>query len=47
MPIVDFARIAANEIDPAVPLLEGRMEVEGDWAMLPRLSEMFGGKSNY
>lgn len=47
MPLVDFARIAANEIDPAVPLLEGRMEVEGDWAMLPRLSEMFGGKSNY
>jgi putative sterol carrier protein len=47
MPVVDFVRIAANEVDPAVPLLEGRIEVEGDWAMLPRLSEMFGGKSNY
>jgi alkanesulfonate monooxygenase SsuD/methylene tetrahydromethanopterin reductase-like flavin-dependent oxidoreductase (luciferase family) len=45
--LADFVRIAAGEIDPAVPLLENRASFDGDFALAARLPEMFGAPSPY
>jgi alkanesulfonate monooxygenase SsuD/methylene tetrahydromethanopterin reductase-like flavin-dependent oxidoreductase (luciferase family)/putative sterol carrier protein len=37
-----FVRIAAGELDPARAMLEGKLEIEGDFAVAGRLGEMFG-----
>jgi hypothetical protein len=45
--IPDFWRLAAGEIEPTAPIMEGRMEIEGDFQVASRLREMFGGPSAY
>jgi alkanesulfonate monooxygenase SsuD/methylene tetrahydromethanopterin reductase-like flavin-dependent oxidoreductase (luciferase family) len=40
-----FARIASQEIHPARAMLEGQLEVEGDFEAAARLGEMFGQDS--
>jgi putative sterol carrier protein len=47
MSVPDFARIVAREVDPALTLLQGRIRVEGDLSIAPRLGEMFGQPSPY
>jgi hypothetical protein len=47
MPVAEFARVVSREVDPALPLLQGRIVVEGDIALAPRLGEMFGQPSHY
>jgi putative sterol carrier protein len=37
-----FVRIAAGDLDPMRAMLDGRLEVEGDFAVAGRLDEMFG-----
>jgi alkanesulfonate monooxygenase SsuD/methylene tetrahydromethanopterin reductase-like flavin-dependent oxidoreductase (luciferase family)/putative sterol carrier protein len=37
-----FVRIAAGDLDPAKAMLEGKLEIEGDFAVAGRLGEMFG-----
>jgi alkanesulfonate monooxygenase SsuD/methylene tetrahydromethanopterin reductase-like flavin-dependent oxidoreductase (luciferase family) len=45
--IPDFARLVADEVHVTKLLLEGRFQVEGDFQVAARLSEMFGGPSQY
>src|SRR5207247_1497316 len=45
--IPDFARLIADEVHVTKLLLEGRFQVEGDFQVAARLSEMFGGPSQY
>jgi alkanesulfonate monooxygenase SsuD/methylene tetrahydromethanopterin reductase-like flavin-dependent oxidoreductase (luciferase family)/putative sterol carrier protein len=40
-----FARIASGEIHPAKAMLEGQLEVHGDFELAARLGEMFGQDS--
>ena len=40
-----FARIASGEIHPAKAMLEGDLEVHGDFELAARLGEMFGQDS--
>jgi alkanesulfonate monooxygenase SsuD/methylene tetrahydromethanopterin reductase-like flavin-dependent oxidoreductase (luciferase family)/putative sterol carrier protein len=40
-----FARMASREIHPAKAMLEGHLEVHGDFEMAARLGEMFGQDS--
>jgi alkanesulfonate monooxygenase SsuD/methylene tetrahydromethanopterin reductase-like flavin-dependent oxidoreductase (luciferase family) len=47
MPLVDFAKIAGREQDPSLPLLSGRIEMEGDYKLAIKLGEMFGQRSQY
>jgi alkanesulfonate monooxygenase SsuD/methylene tetrahydromethanopterin reductase-like flavin-dependent oxidoreductase (luciferase family)/putative sterol carrier protein len=47
MPLVDFAKIVGGEQDPSLPLLSGRIEIEGDYKVAIRLGEMFGQRSQY
>jgi putative sterol carrier protein len=47
MPLVDFAKIVGGEQDPSLPLLSGRIEIEGDYKLAIRLGEMFGQRSQY
>ena len=47
MPLTDFAKIAGGEQDPALPLLSGRIQMEGDYRIAMRLGEMFGQRSPY
>jgi alkanesulfonate monooxygenase SsuD/methylene tetrahydromethanopterin reductase-like flavin-dependent oxidoreductase (luciferase family) len=42
-----FVRIAAGELDPARAMLEGRLEIEGDFAVAGRLGEMFGAAPRF
>jgi alkanesulfonate monooxygenase SsuD/methylene tetrahydromethanopterin reductase-like flavin-dependent oxidoreductase (luciferase family)/putative sterol carrier protein len=37
-----FVRIVAGDLDPMRAMLDGRLEVEGDFAVAGRLDEMFG-----
>ena len=37
-----FVRIAAGDLDPMRAMMDGRLEVEGDFALAGRLGEMFG-----
>jgi putative sterol carrier protein len=45
--VVDFLRIAARELDPPKAMMTGRLNVEGDFAVLSRMAEMFGQPSSY
>lgn len=40
--LADFLRIAAGELDPGRALLDGRLDAEGDFALLTRAGAMFG-----
>jgi putative sterol carrier protein len=40
-----FARIASGEVHPAKAMLEGDLEVRGDFELAARLGEMFGQDS--
>jgi alkanesulfonate monooxygenase SsuD/methylene tetrahydromethanopterin reductase-like flavin-dependent oxidoreductase (luciferase family)/putative sterol carrier protein len=42
MSVPVFARIAAQQIHPAKAMMEGQLEVEGDFEAAARLGEMFG-----
>ena len=37
-----LTRIAAQEVHPAKAMMEGDLEVEGDFELAARLGEMFG-----
>ncbi|MFA1556077.1 LLM class flavin-dependent oxidoreductase [Actinomadura chokoriensis] len=43
----DFLRILAGDANPAALLMDGRLELRGEFDLAPRLSEMFGGPSPY
>jgi alkanesulfonate monooxygenase SsuD/methylene tetrahydromethanopterin reductase-like flavin-dependent oxidoreductase (luciferase family)/putative sterol carrier protein len=45
MSVPVFARIAAQEIHPAKAMMEGQLELEGDFDAAARLGEMFGADS--
>jgi alkanesulfonate monooxygenase SsuD/methylene tetrahydromethanopterin reductase-like flavin-dependent oxidoreductase (luciferase family)/putative sterol carrier protein len=45
MPVPVFARIAAQEMHPAKAMMEGKLEVLGDFEAAARLGEMFGADS--
>jgi alkanesulfonate monooxygenase SsuD/methylene tetrahydromethanopterin reductase-like flavin-dependent oxidoreductase (luciferase family)/putative sterol carrier protein len=45
MSVPVFARIAAQEIHPAKAMMEGRLQVEGNFEAASRLGEMFGADS--
>jgi putative sterol carrier protein len=45
--LADFIRLAGQDLDPAVALLTGRMDLEGDFDVAVRLGEMFGQPSAY
>jgi putative sterol carrier protein len=40
--LADLARFAAGELDPGRALLDGRLEIRGDFALAMRLGQMFG-----
>lgn len=40
--VADFVRVAAQELDAGAALLDGRMDVAGDFAVAMRLGAMFG-----
>lgn len=41
----DVARFAAGELDPGRALLEGRLDLKGDFGLATRLGEMFGRRA--
>ncbi|MEA2307568.1 MAG: sterol transfer family [Solirubrobacteraceae bacterium] len=41
----DVARFAAGELDPGRALLEGRLDLKGDFGLATRLGEMFGTRA--
>ncbi|MFI0351681.1 LLM class flavin-dependent oxidoreductase [Actinomadura sp. 9N407] len=43
----DFLRTLSGHTNPAVLLMDGRLNLSGDVELAPRLSEMFGGPSPY
>jgi len=45
--LADFLRIATRELDPGKALLDGRLEVAGDFEVMARLGEMFGEPSRF
>jgi alkanesulfonate monooxygenase SsuD/methylene tetrahydromethanopterin reductase-like flavin-dependent oxidoreductase (luciferase family)/putative sterol carrier protein len=45
MSVPVFARIAVGELHPGKALIEGKMQVEGDFTAAARLGEMFGADS--
>ena len=45
--LADFARIAAQEIDPIQPVMEGRLLLDGDLELAMRMGEMFGQRSPF
>jgi putative sterol carrier protein len=45
--LADFVRLAGRDLDPAVALLTGRMDLEGDFGVAVKLGEMFGQPSAY
>ncbi|HKR98288.1 MAG TPA: SCP2 sterol-binding domain-containing protein, partial [Candidatus Dormibacteraeota bacterium] len=47
MALPDFARIVGGELHPAAAMMQGRIELEGDFGVAARLGEMFGGPSPY
>jgi putative sterol carrier protein len=47
MCVATFARIAAREIAPAQAFMEGRIEMEGDFQVAMRLTEMFGQPNSF
>jgi hypothetical protein len=47
MDLPDFARILGGELHPAAAMMQGKIEMEGDFRVAARLGEMFGGPSPY
>jgi len=47
MALADFIRLAARDLDAGKALLEGRMDLEGDFSLAARLGEMFGQPSSF
>jgi predicted lipid carrier protein YhbT len=47
LPVSDFARLVAEEVDPQELLFSGRFTVEGDLHVALRVREMFGGGSQF
>jgi alkanesulfonate monooxygenase SsuD/methylene tetrahydromethanopterin reductase-like flavin-dependent oxidoreductase (luciferase family) len=47
MDLPDFARILGGELHPAAAMMQGKIELEGDFRVAARLGEMFGGPSPY
>ena len=45
MSVPVFARIAAREMHPAKAMMDGQLELEGDFETASRLGEMFGAES--
>jgi alkanesulfonate monooxygenase SsuD/methylene tetrahydromethanopterin reductase-like flavin-dependent oxidoreductase (luciferase family) len=45
--VADFLRLVAGEAQPPALVLDGRLEIDGDLAIAPRIGEMFGGPSPY
>lgn len=43
----DFLRVLAGDANPAKLIMDGKMQLRGDFELAPRLSEMFGGPSPY
>jgi putative sterol carrier protein len=42
-----FVRVAAGELDPVKAMMEGRLEIEGDFTVAARLGEMFGAAPRF
>ena len=42
MDLADFVRLVGRDLDPGKALLEGKLNVEGDFNVLTKLGEMFG-----
>jgi alkanesulfonate monooxygenase SsuD/methylene tetrahydromethanopterin reductase-like flavin-dependent oxidoreductase (luciferase family) len=47
LPLADFARLAAEEIDPQELLFGGRFDIDGDLSVALRMQEMFGGPQRF
>jgi alkanesulfonate monooxygenase SsuD/methylene tetrahydromethanopterin reductase-like flavin-dependent oxidoreductase (luciferase family) len=47
MPAASFARLAARATSPGREMMEGRLQVEGDFAVAARLGEMFSERSYF
>ena len=47
VPLADFVRMAARDLDPGKALMTGRLVLEGDFAIAARLGEMFGEPASY
>jgi len=45
--VADFIRIAAGEIDTGGALLDGRLDIEGDFDVAQQLGAMFGRAGPY
>jgi hypothetical protein len=43
----DFLRLVTGEVQPPALALDGRLEIDGDLAVAPRIGEMFGAPSPY
>ena len=43
IPLAVFIRMAARELNPARAMLDGQLEIAGDFAVAGRVGEMFGG----
>ena len=42
-----FIRIGARELNPARAMLDGDLEISGDFTVAGRLAEMFGGETQW
>ena len=41
--VADFVRMTAGELDPGSALLDGRLDLSGDFSVVTRLGMIFGG----
>ena len=42
MTVPVFARVLARELDPARAMMEGKLEIKGDFAVASQIGPMFG-----
>jgi putative sterol carrier protein len=47
MSVATFARIAAREVPPAQAFMEGKIQMEGDFQVAVRMTEMFGQPQSF
>jgi alkanesulfonate monooxygenase SsuD/methylene tetrahydromethanopterin reductase-like flavin-dependent oxidoreductase (luciferase family)/putative sterol carrier protein len=47
MGVPTFARVSAGLTNPVAAVMERKLEIEGDFGVANRLTEMFGGQSTY
>jgi alkanesulfonate monooxygenase SsuD/methylene tetrahydromethanopterin reductase-like flavin-dependent oxidoreductase (luciferase family) len=45
--VADFLRLLSGDAQPPTLVLDGRLEIHGDFAIASRIGEMFGGPSPY